>query len=35
LGEDFLDLVVGRVAAKPIAAGDPITWDRIGGFADE
>ncbi|MCC6658331.1 MAG: N-acetylneuraminate synthase [Rhodocyclaceae bacterium] len=35
LGEDFLDLVVGRVAAKSIAAGDPITWDRIGGFADE
>lgn len=35
LGEDFLDLVVGRVAAKAIAAGDPITWDRIGGFADE
>ena len=35
LGEDFLDLVIGRVAAKAIAAGDPITWDRIGGFADE
>jgi N-acetylneuraminate synthase/N,N'-diacetyllegionaminate synthase len=35
LGEDFLDLVVGRVAAKAIAAGDPINWDRIGGFADE
>lgn len=35
LGEDFLDLVVGRVAARPIAAGDPINWDRVGGFPDD
>lgn len=35
LGEDFLDLVVGRVAARPIAAGDPITWECVGGFAGE
>lgn len=35
LGEDFLDLLVGRLAARPIAAGEPITWDSIGGFADE
>lgn len=35
LGEDFLDFVLGRVAAQPIAAGDPITWDRVGGFANE
>jgi N-acetylneuraminate synthase/N,N'-diacetyllegionaminate synthase len=34
LGEDALAVVVGRVAAKSIAAGEPITWDKIGGRAD-
>lgn len=35
LGEDSLDLILGRVAASPIAAGDPIIWSRVGGFVDE
>ena len=34
LGEDMLEFILGRVAVRPIAAGEPITWDAIGGFAD-
>jgi N,N'-diacetyllegionaminate synthase len=34
LGEDLLDVVIGRVAVKRIAAGEPITWDAVGGFTD-
>jgi len=34
LGEDMLEVVLGRVAVRRIAAGEPITWDAIGGFAD-
>ena len=34
LGEDMLDVVLGRVATKRIAAGEPISWDGVGGFQD-
>ena len=34
LGEDMLDVVIGRVAMKPIATGEPITWGVVGGFPD-
>ena len=34
LSEDFLEVVLGRVAARALAAGDPITWDAIGGLAN-
>lgn len=34
LPEDMLDVIVGRVAARPVAGGDPITWDDVGGLAD-
>lgn len=33
LSEDLLEVIVGRVAARAVAAGDPITWDAIGGPA--
>jgi N-acetylneuraminate synthase/N,N'-diacetyllegionaminate synthase len=32
LGEDLLPVVLGRCAARAIAAGEPITWDAVGGF---
>lgn len=32
LAEDMLPVVVGRVAAKSIAEGEPITWEAVGGF---
>ncbi|MBL8492469.1 MAG: N-acetylneuraminate synthase family protein, partial [Rhodocyclaceae bacterium] len=35
LDEDSRPLVLGRVAARAIAAGQPITWDLLGGFADD
>jgi N-acetylneuraminate synthase/N,N'-diacetyllegionaminate synthase len=31
LSEDLLEIVTGRVALKRIAAGEPITWDLVGG----
>jgi N,N'-diacetyllegionaminate synthase len=31
LGEDLLDVITGRVALRRIAAGEPITWDVVGG----
>jgi N,N'-diacetyllegionaminate synthase len=34
LGEDALGLLIGRVAGMPIAAGEPITWGQVGGFAE-
>ena len=34
LGEEMLEVVLGRVAARAIAAGDPIKWDSVGGPAD-
>jgi N,N'-diacetyllegionaminate synthase len=33
LGEDMLEVVVGRVAARDIGEGEAITWDVIGGRA--
>lgn len=33
LGEDMIGVVVGRVAARAIAAGDAVTWPDIGGPA--
>jgi N,N'-diacetyllegionaminate synthase len=31
LGEDFKSVVIGRTARRRLEAGDPITWDVIGG----
>lgn len=33
LPESMLEVIVGRVAARPVAAGNPITWDDVGGPA--
>lgn len=33
LGEDLLEVVIGRHAARSVEAGDPITWDAVGGPA--
>ena len=35
LSEDLLDGVMTRVAARAIAAGEPITWDDIRGLAHD
>ena len=32
LGEDLLPIVLGRVAAQAVQAGQPITWEVVGGF---
>ena len=32
LGEEFLDVVLGRTAVKDIKEGQPITWDVVGGI---
>lgn len=32
LGEEFLNVVLGRVAASDIKRGSPVTWDNVGGF---
>jgi N-acetylneuraminate synthase/N,N'-diacetyllegionaminate synthase len=33
LGEDFLEVILGRLATKAIKEGEPITWDMVGGFS--
>jgi sialic acid synthase SpsE len=33
LGEDLLPVILGRTAARAVAAGEPITWDAVGGPA--
>lgn len=33
LGEELLEVVVGRIASRDIKEGEPITWDMVGGFA--
>jgi N,N'-diacetyllegionaminate synthase len=35
LPEDLLEVVLRRTAARAIAAGEPITWDCLGGPADD
>ena len=34
LGEEFMDVVLGRIATRDIGEGQPITWDVVGGFSD-
>jgi N,N'-diacetyllegionaminate synthase len=34
LGEEFKEIVLGRVATSDIPEGDPITWDIVGGFSN-
>lgn len=33
LAENLLEVVLERVAARAVAAGDPLTWDAVGGPA--
>lgn len=33
LGEEFMEVVLRRVATRDIQEGEPITWDVVGGFA--
>jgi len=35
LPEDMLEIVLHRVAARAVAEGEPITWDCLGGRADD
>lgn len=35
LGEEFREIIFGRITTKEIKEGDPITWDKVGGFPDE
>jgi N-acetylneuraminate synthase len=32
LGEEFQELILGRVATRDISEGEPITWDMVGGL---
>lgn len=33
LGEEFMEVILGRIATRDIGEGEPITWDVVGGFA--